>query len=269
MRPNRNPHRRLEARRFFDPDGREIESVNAATMREIDRIALEETGPNLYQMMENAGRSVATFVMEKFLRIPRRMRILVLAGPGGNGGGGICAARHLVNHGVQTTVVLAGEPSQKSIVRDQLSIYRHAKGALLDADEWSSDSFDLVVDALLGYSLKGSPALPFATLIRRAKEGETPVLSLDVPSGVDATTGEVPGDFLRARWTLTLALPKSGLASKTAGRIYLADLGIPDETFHRAGIRSLPRFGRRYWIPLACRPFDSPEFSGSSNESRP
>jgi len=73
-------------------------------MMEIDRIAMQETGPNLYQMMENAGRNLCTLTIEKLGRNWNKAKILVLAGTGGNGGGGICAARHLANRGADVTV---------------------------------------------------------------------------------------------------------------------------------------------------------------------
>jgi len=66
-------------------------------MREVDRVAMDETGPNLFQMMENAGRNLAELAFEKIGEGWRNAKIVVLAGTGGNGGGGICAARHLAN----------------------------------------------------------------------------------------------------------------------------------------------------------------------------
>ncbi len=227
--------------------------MTSRTMAEIDRIALEETGPNLYQMMENAGRTLASFVLGKMSRSKEWGRVLVLAGPGGNGGGGICAARHLANHGVRVSVALVGEETQKPIVREQLNIFRRAKGTVVQTGDWEPERFDILIDALLGYSLKGEPAPQFERVIRRAKEGTTPVLALDIPSGVDATTGEAPGPFLPAQWTLTLALPKTGLSTRSAGRIFLADIGIPYDAYRRAGVTALPQFGARYWIPLICR----------------
>jgi len=74
-----------------------VPAVTTEQMREVDRIAVEETGPNLYQMMENAGRNLTAVALEMLGDGSTESRILVLAGTGGNGGGGICAARHLAN----------------------------------------------------------------------------------------------------------------------------------------------------------------------------
>ncbi|MHB1286531.1 MAG: NAD(P)H-hydrate epimerase [Leptospirales bacterium] len=253
MKGSRDFHEEGNVWRFFDPVGNEVKSVTRQVMKKIDQIAMEKTGPNLHQMMENAGRTVASFVLGPLSRIRKRNRILVLAGPGGNGGGGVCAARHLANHGLEVSVAFAETEPLKPIVCDQLHIFHATSGTVVDSMEWDPDAFDLIIDALLGYSLKGSPTLPFTAMIRRAKTGKTPVLALDIPSGVDATTGKTPGAFLPARWTLTLALPKKGLSPQTSGRIYLVDLGIPAETFYQSGVRFPPYFGKQYWLPLTCR----------------
>jgi YjeF-related protein N-terminus len=83
--------------RFGTDTGKEVPAVTAAQMREVDRIAIEETGPNLFQMMENAGSNLAAQALEALGVRWREALVVVLAGPGGNGGGGICAARHLAN----------------------------------------------------------------------------------------------------------------------------------------------------------------------------
>src|SRR6516164_7797569 len=97
--------------RFVTAHGIEVPAVDAAQMREVDRIAMEETGPNLFQMMENAGRNLARLAMDVLGGRWRHAKVLVLAGSGGNGGGGICAARHLANRDVSVTLCLA-DPSK-------------------------------------------------------------------------------------------------------------------------------------------------------------
>src|SRR5215813_3306532 len=97
--------------RFVTPNAVEVPAVDAAQMREVDRIAIEETGPNLFQMMENAGRNLARLAMDLLGDRWQQAKVLVLAGSGGNGGGGICAARHLANRNVSVTLCLA-DPSK-------------------------------------------------------------------------------------------------------------------------------------------------------------
>jgi NAD(P)H-hydrate epimerase len=105
------------------------------------------------------------------------------------------------------------------------------------------------VDALVGYSLRGAPRGKGAELIALCNQHAARVLSLDVPSGLDATTGEAPGVIVRPERTLTLALPKTGLQG-VPGDLYLADIGIPPELYHGLGLPTAPLFEERYWIRL-------------------
>jgi NAD(P)H-hydrate epimerase len=220
-------------------------------MREIDRIAVEETGPNLFQMMENAGRNLALQTLEILGAEWRERQILVLAGAGGNGGGGICAARHLANRGAAVTLVLAASPPAGSVPAFQHLVYTNTSGRETAADALRHERPELLIDALIGYGLTAAPRGIAADLITWANGSGAPTLSLDVPSGVDATTGETPGVAIRPGWTMTLALPKTGLRSENAGHLVLADIGIPSETFRRAGIASVSPFGDRYRLPLS------------------
>jgi len=103
---------------------------------------------------------------------------------------------------------------------------------------------DLILDALIGYSLRGDPRSRAADLIWWANEQATPVCSLDVRSGFDATTGESRDPCARATATLTLALPKAGLASASdvVGDLCLADMSIPAEPYSGLGMQVDPIF---------------------------
>jgi NAD(P)H-hydrate epimerase len=219
-------------------------------MREIDRIAVEETGPNLFQMMENAGRNLALQAIEVLGRNWREQHMLVLAGGGGNGGGGICAARHLANRGAAVTLVLAAPLSTGGVPAFQHHVYAGASGRQIEADGVRKERPDLLIDALIGYGLTTAPRGIAADLITWANGTGAPILSLDVPSGVNATTGETPGVVIRPQWTMTLALPKTGLRPEHAGQLVLADIGIPAEAFRRAGLAFVSPFGDRFRIPL-------------------
>lgn len=236
--------------RFFTNDGLEVPAVTAAQMREVDRIAIEETGPNLFQMMENAGRSLALEVLDRLGQAQPGGRVVVLAGRGGNGGGGICAARHLVNRGVDVRLCLAEPDRMSEVSAFQRSVYVNAGGREIAAGELSAMRPSVVVDAVFGYSLRGTPRGPAAALIAWANDLAVPVLALDVPSGIDATTGEASGEFVQASWTLTLALPKTGLSADRCGALTLADLGIPASVFHRIGLQYRSPFGPRFRIAL-------------------
>jgi NAD(P)H-hydrate epimerase len=107
----------------------------------------------------------------------------------------------------------------------------------------------VVIDALVGYSLHGAPRGRAAELIELCNEHAGWVFSLDVPSGLNATTGEKPGTAVRPDRTLTLALPKTGLAS-ISGELYVADIGIPPEVYRPLGLSLEPFFEGQDWIQV-------------------
>jgi NAD(P)H-hydrate epimerase len=193
------------------PEG--IPAVTADQMREVDRAMVEDLGIELLQMMENAGRNLTDVALRMFAPTS----VTVLAGPGGNGGGGLVAARHLHNRGVAVTVTLAREDALAPVTIHQLDILRRM------AVPVSPDPPDaeLVLDALIGYSLRGDPAGRAAQLIEWTNGQRAPVLSLDSPSGLDVTTGRAGSPCVRATATMTLALPKTGLlaAPREVGRL--------------------------------------------------
>ncbi len=213
-----------------------LPTVTAEQMRRVDRLAVHELGLGLLQMMENAGARLADLALRRF----RPRSCLVMAGPGGNGGGGLAAARHLANRGVPVRVVLAAEPDRLSVVTaHQLGILRRM-GVPVDGEPAPAD---LVVDALLGYGLTGDPRGRAADLIRWTL-ARPPVLALDTPSGLDVDTGRAGEPCVRANATLTLALPKPGLltAPEHVGELYLADVSIPAGLYERAGVLAPPPF---------------------------
>ncbi len=238
---------------FWTPSGAEVPAVTTDQMREIDRIAMEETGPNLFQMMENAGRNLAEMALECVGSNWRQTRIVVLAGSGGNGGGGIAAARHLANHGATVELCLAASDKLGEVPAWQHKILRSTSAQELLPRELDKEPPPFVVDALIGYGLQSAPSGVFADLIAWANTTGAPILSLDVPSGMDSTTGETPGEVIQAVWTMTLALPKTGLVSRKAGQVVLADIGIPGETYRRAGLKYVSPFGNRFRVHLSAR----------------
>ncbi len=239
--------------RFFTDTGVEVPAVTAEQMREVDRIASEETGPNLFQMMENAGRNLALLAMAVLGEKWTASRIVVLAGSGGNGGGGICAARHLANRGIDVKLCLAEPDHLEEAPAFQRKIFRSTHGREIDAAFLSAEPVDLILDGLIGYGLRSAPRSPVAELIRWSNGTGAPILALDVPSGLNSTTGHRPGDYIQPRWTMTLALPKTGLLPESTGQLFLADIGIPEQTYRRLGLSYVNPFAKGFWVPLICR----------------
>lgn len=234
---------------FRTAAGARIPAVTAAEMAEIDRIAIEEIGPNLFQMMENAGRNLAMAVLERLGT--HRKDVVVLAGTGSNGGGGICAARHLANRGVSVTLVMSDASVLGDVASQQLSVYRGTGGDEAAPAEVGRLAGHVVVDALIGYRLDGPARGAVADIMEAVDTTDAFVIALDVPSGIDSTTGEPTGPFIPADLTVTLALPKTGLDHPDCGLLEVADIGIPHEVYRRAGVET-PRgsFGMGYRIRI-------------------
>jgi len=215
-----------------------IPYLTTEQMIEVDRAMIEDYGITLVQMMENAGRCLAHLARERFLSgDPRGKRVVVLAGTGGNGGGALVCARRLHNYGAQVRVVITRpDDSFTAVPAHQLGILRRMGVPVALANAVGGDqSPDLVIDGVIGYSLKGAPRGAAADLIRWANEQGALVLALDAPSGVDTTTGTVFTPAIRATATMTLALPKKGLrapgVTDVVGELYLADISVPPELY--------------------------------------
>jgi len=218
-------------------------------MVEIDRSMIEDFGIELLQMMENAGRHLAQLTRDRFCGGDARDKaVTVLAGTGGNGGGALVAAHQLSDWGARVEIALMRpEDSYQGAAAHQLAIAQKLKLKLKRADQESlDDATDVIVDGMVGYSLRGRPQGTVADCIRWATAHPAPVLALDLPTGMDATTGETPGGCIRATATMTLALPKAGLcvmgAEEFTGALYLADIGVPAAVYRRLGIDVGPIF---------------------------
>jgi NAD(P)H-hydrate epimerase len=204
-------------------------------------------------MMENAGRNLAQLTIEVLGKGWEKAKVAILAGTGGNGGGGLCAGRHLANRNVNVKLCLTSPERLGQVPAFQRKIFHTTRGQEVKLAALNSNSADLILDAIIGYGLNAAPRGMAAELIDWANESKAPILSLDTPSGVDSTTGETPGKFIQPKWTMTLALPKTGLLPERTGELFLADLGIPEETYRRIGLNFIPPFGENFLIKLQVR----------------
>jgi len=212
-------------------------------VREVDRRAIEEYGIPGIALMENAGRAAAE-IAANMLGEAFGMRAVIFCGKGNNGGDGYVIARHLHNRGAKVNLVLACEPSAIPGDGDagiNLSIAR-AMGIPLQSVKTEGDpadaaaatgQADMVVDALLGTGLQGDVRDPYLSLIRLINAADAPVLSVDIPSGLDANTGNVLRAAVRATKTATFVLPKRGFYLREGpshtGQVAVIDIGVPRE----------------------------------------
>jgi NAD(P)H-hydrate epimerase len=210
---------------------------DAERMRAIDRWAIDERGVPSLELMERAGAGVARAVE----RLVPDGPAVVVCGTGNNGGDGLVAARLLRQAGREVTVVCAGSSAKLS--GDARANLDHLPGDMPLELERSTDALlraRVVVDALLGTGFAGEPRGAVGEAIAAIAGCAAPVVSVDVPSGVDASTGVVAGAAVRASSTVTFHMAKPGLwihpGKAYAGEVEVLDIGIPRGGRHEADI---------------------------------
>ncbi len=206
--------------------------VAADSMRALDRHTIEALGVAGDVLMESAGRSVAERVLES---LEPGGEVLVVCGSGNNGGDGLVVARQLRALGVGVRAALLAEPgSYRGDAAANLERAR-AAGVPLEGSRWKAPAGGVVVDAIFGTGLTRRVDGPAASAIRRitASRPACRVVAVDLPSGLHADTGQPLGAAVQADVTVTMGLPKLGLALEPgrslAGRIWVARIGIADE----------------------------------------
>ena len=214
----------------------EIPSVTVEQMKEIDHLMIKEYHIELIQMMENAGLQLACFARKRFLNgHPKDKTVTILAGSGNNGGGAMVCARHLSNWGANVIFSCTKAlDNYQDILAHQLHTLSTLPVTILQPEQWHETvSADLIIDGLIGYSLKGDPTGLTAQRIEWINHSPDHVLSLDCPTGLDMDTGSPGSPCVYADATLTLGLPKTGLMTEEAkefvGELYLADISIPGD----------------------------------------
>jgi NAD(P)H-hydrate epimerase len=228
--------------------------VTAAEMRQLDEIAINRLGIPGIVLMENAGREIAREAIDLYNSLynsempaaeQKKPSWLILVGKGNNGGDGLVAARHFAEAGHEVAILYAVPPEQlrgdaarqrdiaaswglRSFVYGQEPVAWHCYGG--------------IIDALLGTGSKGQPRDPYASIIREANASGLPIIAADIPSGLNADTGEVAGDCIRAKRTVSLAFAKRGLmqypGAAYAGEVVVKPIGIPAFLADDHGVRT-------------------------------
>lgn len=210
-----------------------IPILSTSQIREVERVALEQ--PNTPSLMEQAGLAAATIAQEKMLTCADQ-RILVLAGPGNNGGDALVAARHLKLWGYHVTVIFTGSESKfSSEAKEALEKWLAVNGTIAQHIP-TTQQWDIIIDGLFGIGLSATRPLneDYQALISTINQMGLPILSLDVPSGLDADTGNIAGAIIKATITATFIGLKPGLLTHDgcnySGRIILCNLGLNPTT---------------------------------------
>jgi hydroxyethylthiazole kinase-like uncharacterized protein yjeF len=211
--------------------------------REMQALELnaEYFGVSRLQLMENAGHHVA---MEVSSRFKPGNSVAVFCGLGGNGGDGFVAARHLFSLGFKVVVVLAGRAHDVSdrAASENLAAIRSLRENMPLYEAYDSTLVpklvaEIVIDALLGTGSKGALRPPILQMVRQINAMDAFRLAVDVPTGIDADTGESLGEAVKADLTVTFHKTKIGFkkATKHLGKLVVKDIGLPEEFERFAG----------------------------------
>ena len=216
-------------------------AVSAREIQRLDKIAIENFGIPSLALMENAGRSVSVEVIH-WLKKYKNPLVCIFCGRGNNAGDGFVAARYLDNVGIRTKVFFIGkEADLKSDAALHYRVLKKLKFPLRKINGVDKALLNdmaharLFVDAIFGVGLNRKIADPFKSIIEALNAQRKQIISIDVPSGLDATTGKIYGVCVKASATVTFSLLKKGLLKndgpRYAGRIIVADIGIPQKLF--------------------------------------
>ena len=220
--------------------------VTAAEMRQIDQDTIEGIGIPGIVLMETAGNAIVRAITHHY---PTSHRIGILVGKGNNGGDGLVIARQLAHAGRDVHLFLVSPP--ESFTGEAKINLQIARKLALRIDAIGTDTArtadaniagcELLVDAIFGTGLRGTVRDAIATVINTVNRLATPILSVDLPSGLDADTGQPLGTCVQADRTVTIGLPKRGLlvhpGAELAGKLEVVDIGFPEQVVDAQGIK--------------------------------
>jgi len=217
--------------------------LSVAQIREVDRVAVERFRMNSLVLMENAALGCVKWLESRF---PDGGNAVILCGRGNNGGDGLVIARHLRVLGWTCRVAVVG-PAEKMSADARANLEILIAGGSRDLLQWHEGQQDssqqskleqwlasatVIIDAMLGTGASGEPKAPFGNWIRLANQASTQRVAIDIPTGWDATTGELSENTFKADATLTFVArkPAMGLpaAAKLLGEIVVLPIGIPE-----------------------------------------
>ncbi|MCP4633861.1 MAG: NAD(P)H-hydrate dehydratase [candidate division Zixibacteria bacterium] len=213
-----------------------MELLTAEQMQSIDRRAIDGKGIPSLDLMENAGSAVAEEIMEAFSDFAE-LSVIVVCGKGNNGGDGFVTAHHLEEAGIGVRCFITADP--KDLKGDAKVNYNRAIGVGIQVTTVNSIGefeipvmTDVIVDALFGTGFRGDIQGIAAEIVNEINTAGVPVISVDCPSGLNTTTGEISDPCILADYTVTLARPKIGLylypGRDFTGDVSIVDIGIPN-----------------------------------------
>ena len=211
-----------------------METISVRDMQILD-INCEYFGLSRIQLMESAGKSVADEIKKRFTE----KNIAIFAGSGNNGGDSFVAARHLKNFNVEIYVVTGVKNIKSDLSRKNLEILSSSGYKIKEGFPDRIDA-DIIIDGMLGTGIKGKPREPYLSAIKLINNSDSYVIAIDLPSGLDADTGDFD-EAVKADLTITFHKLKRGMlkAKELCGEIIVKDIGIPNSFENRCGVGDL------------------------------
>jgi ADP-dependent NAD(P)H-hydrate dehydratase / NAD(P)H-hydrate epimerase len=231
---------------------------DVAGLRALEARAIGVLGGDGFELMRRAGRAAWRQALRHW---PQAQRVVVVCGPGNNGGDGYAFARYALDSGRDVRLLHLPRHAPRSGLAQRAAADCAARGVRPAAFAGGLPAADLVVDALFGIGLDRAPDAAAADLIAAINAHSAPVLALDVPSGLDADRGSAPGAAVRAARTIEFVAAKAGLrtgpALDLAGALELAPLDVEETAFDAVApvAELLAATGLPQWLP--ARPRDA------------
>jgi NAD(P)H-hydrate epimerase len=242
--------------------------ATAEQMHELDRKATETYHIPGIVLMENAGRGTAEAIGEAFPDLQRK-KIAIFSGKGNNGGDGFVVARHLLNRGIPAKVFLLTNPQVlRGDAETNFHIFKRMKGeifSLPSTQEYQKvkkdlEKYDLLIDGIFGTGLDAEVRGYYREVIDHLNGLQKPIVSLDIPSGLDANTGKPLGTAIRATMTITFGLPKVGQlihpGPDYVGKLRMIDISLPKMLVEEEKISThlIEETEIRRWLALPRKP---------------
>lgn len=216
------------------------EAVTAERMKALDKAAINRYGIPGMLLMENAGRAVADEVIKRAARLKKARPVAAIyCGKGNNGGDGMVCARYLFSNDIKSRVfILEGLSSIKGLPAVHLKILQTMGVPIFTVKNLRDlkrlagyPKADIIVDAIFGIGFRGEAQGIYREAVKFINRSKAYIFSVDIPSGLEATTGNARGPCVRADQTVTMGLPKTGFykndGPESVGTVKVVDIGLP------------------------------------------
>jgi NAD(P)H-hydrate epimerase len=215
--------------------------LDSKQMKQVDNLSINKMGIPSVVLMERAALSVGELIENKF---SPDTKIVSICGRGNNGADGIAAARILFEKGYDVIILTVGTGTPEFEL--QLSIAKKSgiKIKNYTRNKIKPNEYNLIIDALFGIGLSRKVEGIYADLVTSINNAKAKVVSVDIPSGINATTGQIMGNAVKADYTVTFGYQKKGLllypGADYAGKVKVSDIGFPHNVIHKINTRHLP-----------------------------